>query len=108
MSDCCEHYGWGSLRKGAGDAINGMVPETTLNQEMEDKSDSRAGGRALRTGGSKCSVVLRLELYSRMAQCTEQAESGPWPERWTEAKSPRAVCARVRSSSSVVRTKISQ
>ena len=51
-----------SIRKGARDAINGVVLKATLNKEMKNKSRSRAGGAALLTGSSRCTLVLRLEL----------------------------------------------
>lgn len=64
------------MRKEAEDAISGMALKAALNEEMENKSRSRAGGGALLTGSSRCTLVLRLELEPRMAQCSEQGERG--------------------------------
>ena len=50
------------MRKEAEDAISGMALKAALNEEMENKSRSRAGGGALLTGSSRCTLVLRLEL----------------------------------------------
>lgn len=74
MPDCCEHYRWGDLnKKGAEDAINGIVLKPTLN-EMENKSHSRAGGRALLTGSSRCALVLRPSCSLRWPSAVSKGE----------------------------------